>query len=93
MGPTGTGKTTVSNSSPFQTYQAQPSRIQFINLLSESGFKIGNELESCTDDIQFAEPFKIDGRIVTLIDTPGFDDTKLSDTSVLNMIAAYLSHS
>ncbi|KAF8805394.1 hypothetical protein BYT27DRAFT_7193157 [Phlegmacium glaucopus] len=65
----------------------------FINLLSGSGFKIGNELESCTDDIQIAEPFKLDGRIVTLIDTPGFDDTKLSDTSVLSMIAAYLSHS
>ena len=35
----------------------------------------------------------MDERIVTLIDTPGFDDTKLSDTSVLNMIAAYFSHS
>jgi len=31
--------------------------------------------------------------MISLIDTPGFDDTTLSAASVLNMIAAYLSYS
>ncbi|KAF8150166.1 P-loop containing nucleoside triphosphate hydrolase protein [Crassisporium funariophilum] len=68
-------------------------KTSFINLLSGSKLQVGNELESCTADVQISEPFVINGRSVNLIDTPGFDDTKLSDTSVLNMIAAYLSYS
>lgn len=93
---TGLSTTTLDDSETISIAIMGPTgtgKTSFINLLSDSGFKVGNELESCTDDIQIAEPFKIDGRIVTLIDTPGFDDTKLSDTCVLNMIAAYLSHS
>ena len=31
------------------------------------------------------------GKLVTLIDTPGFDDTTVSDTDILKMIAVYLS--
>jgi predicted GTPase len=41
--------------------------------------------------VQTSLPFVVSGRIVTLIDTPGFDDTDRSDTAILNMIAAYLS--
>ena len=33
----------------------------------------------------------LDGRLVTLIDTPGFDDSSVSDTDILKMIALYLS--
>ncbi|KAJ2935282.1 hypothetical protein H1R20_g1815, partial [Candolleomyces eurysporus] len=33
----------------------------------------------------------LDGRSVTLIDTPGFDDTNRSDTEILRMIAHFLS--
>ena len=33
----------------------------------------------------------LDGQTISFIDTPGFDDTNLSDTNILNMIAAYLS--
>lgn len=29
--------------------------------------------------------------MVTLVDTPGFDDTTVSDTDILKMIAVYLS--
>jgi hypothetical protein len=38
-----------------------------------------------------ADPFELDGRRITLIDTPGFDDTRKSDTDVLKMIAAFLA--
>ena len=36
-------------------------------------------------------PFVLDGRHVTLIDTPGFDDTARSDTEILKQISAFLS--
>ncbi|CAA7269495.1 unnamed protein product [Cyclocybe aegerita] len=68
-------------------------KTSFINLLSGSNLRVGNDLESCTGDVQISKPFVLDGHIITLIDTPGFDDTRLSDTSVLNMIAAYLAYS
>ncbi|KAF9562578.1 hypothetical protein CPC08DRAFT_373207 [Agrocybe pediades] len=66
---------------------------QFINLLSGSDFRVGDHLESCTKEVQVSDPFEIDGRVISLIDTPGFDDTSISDTTVLNMIATYLSYS
>ncbi|GLB44381.1 putative 50S ribosome-binding GTPase [Lyophyllum shimeji] len=64
----------------------------FINLLSGASLKVGGNLESCTTSVQAAEPFELDGHRVTLIDTPGFDDSTLRDTDVLAMIAAHLSH-
>jgi predicted GTPase len=66
-------------------------RAQFINKASGSNLLVGRSLESCTRDVQTSLPFVVSGRIVTLIDTPGFDDTDRSDTAILNMIAAYLS--
>ncbi|KAG1747167.1 uncharacterized protein EDB91DRAFT_72861 [Suillus paluster] len=47
-------------------------------------------LESCTNEVQMSQPFRLDGKRVVLVDTPGFDDTTKSDTDVLKMIAAYL---
>ncbi|KAI1814268.1 P-loop containing nucleoside triphosphate hydrolase protein [Poronia punctata] len=52
--------------------------------------KIGHGLKSCTQDIQMVET-DINGRIVCFIDTPGFSDTNLSDTEVLQLIADYLA--
>jgi len=52
--------------------------------------KIGHNLTSCTRDIQVVET-KIEGRTVRFVDTPGFSDTHLSDTEVLQLIADYLS--
>ncbi|KAG1821764.1 P-loop containing nucleoside triphosphate hydrolase protein [Suillus subaureus] len=63
----------------------------FINEASGSDFAIGKGLESCTGEVQATKPFKLNGREVTLIDTPGFDDTSRSDTDILAMIGAYLS--
>ena len=62
---------------------------QFINLASGADFKVGDGPESCTTDIQH-RTFALNGRDVTLIDTPGFDDTNLSETEVLHRIVAHL---
>ncbi|KUI68652.1 Cell division control protein 11 [Cytospora mali] len=52
--------------------------------------KIGHDLTSCTQDIQVVEG-KINGQTVRFVDTPGFSDTNLSDTEVLELIADYLA--
>ena len=65
--------------------------LQFINLASGSNLRIGMLLESCTAEVQLADKFTLDGRAVTLIDTPGFDDTSKSDVDILKMIAAFLA--
>ncbi|KAI6110378.1 P-loop containing nucleoside triphosphate hydrolase protein [Pisolithus croceorrhizus] len=64
----------------------------FINCASGSELPVGKGLESCTVDVRTSKPFRMNGRIVTLIDTPGFDDTTRSDTDILSSIAAYLSN-
>jgi hypothetical protein len=43
-----------------------------------------------TRDIEVIET-KIDGRVVRFVDTPGFSDTNLSDSEVLQLIAEYLA--
>ena len=52
--------------------------------------RIGHDLTSCTQDIQVVEG-KINGQTVRFVDTPGFSDTNLSDTEVLQLIADYLA--
>ncbi|KAJ2928361.1 hypothetical protein H1R20_g8715, partial [Candolleomyces eurysporus] len=64
---------------------------QFINTVSGSHMRISSGLRSCTNVVQVAPPFMLDGRSVTLIDTPGFDDTTKSDTEILRMIALFLT--
>ena len=61
-----------------------------MNLASASQFKVGDNLDCCTSEIQESAEFILDGRRVVLIDTPGFDDTRMSDTDVLKSIAAFL---
>ena len=90
MGATGSGKTSVSG-----MYSAAIARNllgcpQFINLASGSSLRVGMGLESCTAEVKLADVFTLDGRPVTLIDTPGFDDTTKSDAEILKMIAAFL---
>ena len=66
-------------------------KTSFINLVSGSNLKVGHGLKSCSTVVQPSTPFELDGRLVTLIDTPGFDDTTMSDTDILKVIAAFLS--
>ncbi|UKZ51740.1 hypothetical protein TrVGV298_005503 [Trichoderma virens] len=60
------------------------------NATGRTDLKIGHNLTSCTQEIQIIET-TLDGRTVRFVDTPGFSDTYLSDTEVLEMIADYLS--
>jgi predicted GTPase len=51
---------------------------------------VSNSLGSCTQEVQLAPEFVLDGRKVSLIDTPGFDDTNKSDAEIVQIIAAFL---
>ncbi|KAF9223438.1 hypothetical protein BS17DRAFT_781854 [Gyrodon lividus] len=91
MGSTGSGKTTVCRLVDFDDAEfAHKGNYQFINLASGSNLRAGSGLESCTNEVQTSLPFNVGGQPVILIDTPGFDDTTLTDTDVLRIIAAYL---
>ena len=48
-------------------------------------------MKSCTAEVQVADGFILDGREVILVDTPGFDDTNVSDAEILEKIAAFLA--
>lgn len=65
---------------------------EFANCTSgSSDFPVGRSLASCTTEARTSKPFLVDGKIVTIIDTPGFDDTRRGDAEVLSSIAAYLT--
>ena len=49
------------------------------------------DLESCTAEAQVTEELTLDGRVVTLIDTLGFNDTPESDAEILKMITFFLA--
>ncbi|KAJ6532001.1 P-loop containing nucleoside triphosphate hydrolase protein [Mycena capillaripes] len=66
-------------------------KTSFINTVSGSNLRVGRTLQSCTSTVQLASPFQLGGRWVTLIDTPGFDDTTRSDTEILTRIASFLA--
>jgi hypothetical protein len=51
---------------------------------------VGESLASCTQQVQFVQCFDSQGRRIILVDTPGFNDTKLSDLDVLELIANWL---
>ena len=65
--------------------------VQFINMVSGSDLAVGHGLNSCTADVQQSPPFDFDGRQVSFIDTPGFDDTNVSDADILKMITLFLT--
>lgn len=63
--------------------------LKFINQASGGNLEIDDGLESCTTEVQ-ASSFTLHGKTITLIDTPGFDDTNMSETEVLRKIASHL---
>ncbi|KAI0789963.1 P-loop containing nucleoside triphosphate hydrolase protein [Abortiporus biennis] len=75
MGGTGTGKSSL------------------INLVSGSSFAVGDGLKSCTSTVNATKPFKVNGTssYFVLVDTPGFDDTTISDVDMLKLIAKYFA--
>lgn len=90
MGPTGVGKTTVSE----RPHWPPPIILrinQFINDASGSQLRVGIGLESQTYAVELSKQFSLEKSQVTLIDTPGFDDTTRSDAEVLKAIAEFLA--
>ncbi|KDN37551.1 hypothetical protein RSAG8_10068, partial [Rhizoctonia solani AG-8 WAC10335] len=65
----------------------------FVNDASGADLEVGELLESCTRQVAHTEVFQIDGQDIVLFDTPGFDDTELSDTDILKLITAFLTSS
>lgn len=63
----------------------------FINRLCGQKLQVGTSLMSCTDKVQTAQ-CEVDGQRITLIDTPGFDDTFKSQADILRDIADFLEH-
>ncbi|CAE6462528.1 unnamed protein product [Rhizoctonia solani] len=51
---------------------------------------VGHDLPSCTQQVMASEIFKVDGQNIVLFDTPGFDDTTISDADTLKRIAEFL---
>ena len=73
-------------------FNFHPTRVQFINLLTkDKEIRIGHDLESQTIDINVAS-YTMNGRRNTLVDTPGFDDSRqgVTDTDILGKIANFL---
>ena len=67
-----------------------PYCLQFINRTSGSNLQVGIGIRSCTEKVQLADEYHLDGRPVALIDTPGFDDILRSETEVLKLIKLFL---
>ena len=61
----------------------------FASIASGKDLKVGDGNDPCTQDPQ-AVFFKLDGRTVALIDTPGFDDTTRSDVEILAGLGRWL---
>ncbi|KAG0013605.1 hypothetical protein BGZ80_010969 [Entomortierella chlamydospora] len=60
-----------------------------IREISGCDVKVGNNLESCTQQIDVIQ-CQIASQGVVILDTPGFDDTHRSDTEVLQDVATFL---
>lgn len=64
--------------------------IKFINAASGSDLEVGHKLKSCTEKVQSAQLFQLQGHPVTLIDTPGFDDSLKPQAEILKQISGFL---
>jgi hypothetical protein len=65
---------------------------QFINfIIAPDGepAEVGHDAESCTSKVS-SLPFSVNGFNGSIIDTPGFDDSHLSDATVLGEIANWM---
>lgn len=61
-------------------------------ITGDQNIKIGHSVESETSEIKTANHFEPDGRCITIVDTPGFDDSRegVTDTMILKKIASFL---
>ena len=89
IGPTGSGKSTVSVPVAARHHSLTLCTSQFANKVSGAKYETEGII-SCTQDINLAPPFLLDGRKVTLVDTPGLDDTFKSTSEIFGLIAEFL---
>ena len=59
---------------------------------------VGHDLKSCTAQLtpviwSIDKPAHVQGKRLILVDTPGFDDTYMSDSEILRRIALWLASS
>lgn len=95
MGPTGAGKSSVMISF-IVVILLLKWPCQLINLIAgKPVVKVGEDLKSCTSSIEHViVPHPTDSsRRIILVDTPGFNDTCLSDVEILKRIAFWLASS
>ncbi|KDR74818.1 hypothetical protein GALMADRAFT_249713 [Galerina marginata CBS 339.88] len=82
MGPSGAGKSTFIN-----------------HVLRKETMKVGRTQDSCTSEVipAYIDPIpgfpELAGRRITIVDTPGFDDTFKTDTEILESMANWLEES
>jgi len=62
----------------------------FIKHTSGISVKIGDGLQSCTSAIECVT-YKSQGVDVSLVDTPGFDDTNKTDTEILELVSEWMA--
>ena len=90
IGATGSGKTDVSRVCLVEITGNLLGCSQFINLASGSNLPLAAGSGSRTTEVKLADEFTLDGRTVSLIDTPEFGGTsKIED--VLKMVAVFLT--
>ncbi|KAG8942195.1 hypothetical protein FRC03_003536 [Tulasnella sp. 419] len=63
----------------------------FINTTTGSRLAVGHRLRSETKNVAL-ERFNYRGHRINLLDTPGFDDSHVSDTDILKRIASWLEY-
>ena len=88
MGAPGSGKTTVSIIRLVMMAGSSLGCPQFINLASGSNLRVGMNSSA---EVQLSDEFVLEGRTVTLIDIPGFNDTANGDAEILETIANLLA--
>ncbi|KAK1962488.1 P-loop containing nucleoside triphosphate hydrolase protein [Colletotrichum sublineola] len=64
----------------------------FVSHLTKSAVPIGSKLQSCGEVTVYQYQYNTSTNVY-LVDTPGFDDTNLSDSDVLKEIASWLTSS
>lgn len=88
MGPTGSGKTNVSEKS--LSFNSRPETHQFINKLTgTSGVDGSASLNDGTRNVT-RHVVECDGRDLVFVDTPGLDNTYLPDAAIFKLVAEWL---
>ena len=91
MGPTGSGKSNVSDIHTF-FFGISPGLKIIDTITNQPGRRAGSRLESCTTEVRAVRlsNHPVHGDRLVLVDTPGFDDTNKSDLEILQMVSNWL---